>query len=50
MKMSNSSNNKQWEFIKNMFEELVKNQSKQNRRIKKLEDFMNEIRALLAEE
>ena len=50
MKMSSSNNNKQWEFIKNMFEELVKNQSKHNRRIKKLEAFMNEIRELLAEE
>ncbi len=49
MKMSNS-NNKQWEFIKNMFEELVKYQSKQNKRISELEEFMNEIRTLLAEE
>ncbi len=48
MKMS-SSNNKQWEFIKNMFEELVKNQSKQNRRIKKLEAFMNELLEMLNE-
>ena len=49
MEMS-SNNNKQWEFIKQMFEELVKYQSKQNKRISELEEFMNEIRALLAEE
>ena len=50
MKMSSSNNNKQWEFIKQMFEELVKYQSKQNKRISELEEFMNEIRELLAEE
>ncbi|KKK81851.1 hypothetical protein LCGC14_2809250 [marine sediment metagenome] len=50
MEMSSSNNNKQWEFIKQMFEELVKYQSKQNKRISELEEFMNEIRALLAEE
>ena len=44
-----SSNNKQWEFIKNMFEELVNNQSKQNKRIKKLEFFMNELLEMLNE-
>ncbi len=47
--MSSSINNKQWEFIKNMFEELVNNQSKQNRRIKKLEAFMNELLEMLGE-
>ena len=50
MKMSSSNNNnKQWEFIKNIFEELVKYQSKQNRRIKKLEFFMNELLEMLNE-
>jgi len=45
-----SSNNKQWEFIKNMFEELVKYQSKQNKRIRKLEEFMNELLEMLEAE
>ena len=49
MKMS-SSNNKQWEFIKNMFEELVNNQSKQNKRIRKLEEFMKMMLEILSEQ
>ncbi len=48
MKMS-SSNNKQWEFIKQMFEELVKYQSKQNRRISELEEFMKMMLEMLEE-
>ncbi len=51
MKMSSSNNNnKQWEFIKNMFEELVNNQSKQNKRIRKLEEFMKMMLEILSEQ
>ncbi len=48
--MSSSNNNKQWEFIKNMFEELVNNQSKQNKRIRKLEEFMKMMLEILSEQ